>query len=233
MCEKYYHLTTEENAKRILEEGLLPIHGEHKNMIHDEREGIFLCGEKDVPYWKIILGLSVVLEVSNIKIEEENIYNYSYYKEYVYEKKIESENIRRVKMENKKANADAMKDLCYQYLYWLSSFTVHCARYYFYDMEEEMLHESIDIDADCLLAVLPHLDYSICGTDEIKEFLIEEGDSGEYTICDKYVPTGHRLYVQLIHYPKDDLSTKRRKIYEYIKDTFKGCLRVHTGGWCG
>lgn len=127
MDKKYYHLTTDENAKRILKEGLLPIHGERKDMIHDEREGVFLCCKEDIPYWKIILNLPAILEISNVKIDDENMYNYIDYKEYVYTNKIESKDIKRVNM--KVETTEAMKTLSHRYIMSLSLFTVHCARY--------------------------------------------------------------------------------------------------------
>jgi hypothetical protein len=134
----------------------------------------------------------------------------------------------------------AMENLCYRHIDSLSSFKVQCAVYYYYadkpdikgyDGEERL--ESLKHDANALLVVLPNLDYSILSKDDIKKHLKNEGESGEYTICDRYEFTGHKLYVQLIHYPKDDFTKTRKQIYEYIKNTFKGCLGIDTGGWCG
>lgn len=230
MSEIYYHLTTEENAKRILKEGL---------KINNEEEGIFLCKKHDIPYWMIVLNLSAILEIRGLEecnIEEYD--NYIEYQEYVYKKDIEPDKISRRTMRPRKKKA--MEYLCYQYLNSLSAFTVDCAVYYFYaddpDIEgydgEERL-EDLKCYADALLAVLPNLNYSLLSKDDIKQYLKQLGNSGEYTICDSYEPTGRKLYVQLIHYPEDEVSEKRRKIYEYIKTTFKGCLSINTGGWCG
>lgn len=44
--EKYYHLTTRENAKSILKNGLLIMHGVNSKAISDERKGIFFVQKK-------------------------------------------------------------------------------------------------------------------------------------------------------------------------------------------
>lgn len=238
MSEVYYHLTTEENAKRILKEGLKTNIGERRAMIDDERTGIFLCKKSDVPYWMILLNLPVILEVHDLDELDMEDYSYIKYHEYIYNKDITPDKISRSTIKPRKKKA--MEYLCYRYIDSLSSFTVQCAVYYYYandpdikgyDGEERL--ESLKYDANALLAVLPNLDYSILSKDDIKQHLKREGESGEYTICDSYEFTGHKLYVQLIHYPEDEFSEKRKQIYEYIKTTFKGCLGISTGGWCG
>lgn len=192
-----------------------------------------MCKRKDIPYWQILLGLDAVLEINGIEIDENNVYDYSYYSEYVYEKSISASDIKRVYLKTNKTKA--MHDLCLSYLDSLSIFTVDCARYYYHkDKDYDLIqYEDLECMADCIIAVMRNLDYSVCTKKEIKNHLKEEGEAGAYTFCDMYFDTGTKLYQQLILYPEDGLSEKRKQIYCYFKKYLKGCFDVNTGGWCG
>ena len=95
------------------------------------------------------------------------------------------------------------------------------------------LWEDIKYTTDALLFVLPSLDYSSVDKKEIRNELKTAGENGCFTFLDTYMFTSNRLYQQLALYPEDELSTKRNKIYKYIKKYLSGCLSVNTGGWCG
>lgn len=235
--ETYYHLTTKENAHKILVEGLKPINGERRKMVNDSREGIFMCKKEDIASWQIILDLPVILEINNIETNKEQEWNYTLYSEILYDKPIPAEDIKESNIKiTKSKRRKKMRELCEDYIRSFNHFCVLCARYY-NNLGDESYYRQVKEYAESLLVVIPKLDYSVLTKEEIKEFLKNEGDSGEYTICDDYAPgyesTKHRLYVQLQYYPKDGLYPYRKQIYEYIKTTFKGCLRISTGGWCG
>jgi hypothetical protein len=229
IMSKYYHLTSNENAKKILKEGLRPIHGENSAAISDKREGVFLCKKDDIPYWKIILDLPVILEVDDIEDDNVEIYKYTLYSEYVYPNVITFEKIKEVCLDIDIKNA--MHNLCIDYLYIFSRFTVQCARYY--DYRNKDLHDALILSADSLISVMYNLDYTSCDKKEIMAELKEIGEIGDYSFLDMYYTTGRRLYQQLILYPQDDLTERRREIYRYLKKYLKGCISVNTGGYCG
>ena len=233
MKTKYYLLTTKENAEIILKEGLKPITGNRLKIIDDKREGIFLCKKKDIPYWQIILNLPVVLSISDIEIDEECVYHYINYNEYVYEEEIPANKIKRSYCDIFMNKSKAMHDLCILYIRSLSRFTVDCAKYYFYNKTDEKLYEIINREADTLIYVLKNLDYSSCSKKEIKDALIQADERGNYTFCDRYLNTSNQLFTQLIYYPHDKLFEKRDVIYRYIKENFEDVLLINTGSWCG
>ena len=78
-----YHVTTEENAKSILKNGLIPKIGERSQLVGETEKYVYLCGRKDVPFWSLILDKPVVLrvEMKDGEVNENNVYQYSYYSE--------------------------------------------------------------------------------------------------------------------------------------------------------
>lgn len=76
-----YHVTTEENAKSILKNGLIPKIGERSQLVGETEKYVYLCGRKDVPFWSLILDKPVVLrvEMKDGEVDENNVYQYSYY----------------------------------------------------------------------------------------------------------------------------------------------------------
>ena len=75
--------------------------------------------------------------------------------------------------------------------------------------------------------------------EERKDILKMIGNQGAYTFCDYYyvkVEAGKpikQLYQMLTEYPEDDLTEIRTTINKLIKDNFKYCLSVNTGGFTG
>ena len=92
-----YHVTTEENAKSILKNGLIPKIGERSQLVGETEKYVYLCGRKDVPFWSLILDKPVVLrvEMKDGEVNENNVYQYSYYSETLTESVIPAERIRK------------------------------------------------------------------------------------------------------------------------------------------
>ena len=92
-----YHVTTEENAKSILKNGLIPKIGERSQLVGETEKYVYLCGRKDVPFWSLILDKPVVLrvEMKDGEVDENNVYQYSYYSETLTETAIPAERIRK------------------------------------------------------------------------------------------------------------------------------------------
>lgn len=116
-----YHVTTEENAKSILKNGLIPKIGERSQLVGETEKYVYLCGRKDVPFWSLILDKPVVLrvEMKDGEVNENNVYQYSYYSETLTETAIPAERIRKSRV-SRSLTDEQMKDLALSYVDMIS-----------------------------------------------------------------------------------------------------------------
>ncbi len=227
MNNSYYHLTAEANLAGILKDGLIPQFGNNSNIILDHRKAVFLCKEEDIAYWQIILGLPILLEVRDIDPSYE--FEYSHYKEYLYEGIIQPEQITVITHNAETYRTKkVMTTLCSSYLIGLSMFTRACA--YYYNNQLECTEEDMFAEAQSFTAVLDKLDYSVADMSEWQNYLKAFGEDGEYTFCDTYCNTETKLWQQLIKYPSDSLAEARQQIYDFIDKTFPFAKTLNTGG---
>lgn len=237
-----YHVTTEENAKSILKNGLIPKIGERSQLVGETEKYVYLCGRKDVPFWSLILDKPVVLrvEMKDGEVHENNVYQYSYYSEILAETAIPAERIRKSRVSRSLTN-EQMKDLALSYVDMISLICVKFAEYITYidDEPEENAEEdktAIELTIESLKFTLPHLNFSGINAKMLRDHLHERGDGG-CTLCDRYEPNWKegekyiRLYDLLNSHP---LATDNTKwLYKWLKKTFPRRLRVNTGGWTG
>lgn len=237
-----YHVTTEENAKSILKNGLIPKIGERSQLVGETEKYVYLCGRKDVPFWSLILDKPVVLRVKlkDGEVDENNVYQYSYYSETLAETAIPAERIRKSRV-SRSLTDEQMKDLALSYVDMISFICVRFAEYitYINDEPEEKAEEdktAIELTIESLKFTLPHLNFSGINAKMLRDHLHERGDGG-CTLCDRYEPNWKegekyiRLYDLLNSHP---LATDNTKwLYKWLKKTFPRRLRVNTGGWTG
>lgn len=224
-----YHLTDKEHLTEILENGLIPQIGDTSQSVGDNRNAIFLCDEKSIRYWKILLKKSVLLKISNVSPNECGLTLYSDYNEYTYDKPIPPQSISLVST-NVSGSRKHMHNLRLSYLISISCFTLDCARYYNdegYKTKDELIQ-----CAKNLLLVLKRLKYTSKDMSEYEDYLKKYGEEGEYTFCDTYNDTTIKLWQQLIKYNKDDnLRPYLKKLYKFIETTFPFAKTLNTGGW--
>ena len=241
----YYHLTQPEFITAIQREGLKPMLGKRSKSIGDKEERLCLCSESSIDAWSIMLGTNTVIKVAvpdEDKMELVDQGNVS--DEYNYDGVIPPEYI--VDIFTVKPKKIILDQLRYDYIWGLSEFCTYCARYYtkleYKKADEEYLNElkeDIQVTGELLIPVIPRLCYPEMPKKERKEILKSIGNQGAYTFCDDYyvkVEAGKpikRLYQMLTEYPEDDLTEIRTTINKLIKDNFKYCLRVNTGGFTG
>lgn len=237
-----YHVTTEENAKSILKNGLIPKIGERSQLVGETEKYVYLCGRKDVPFWSLILDKPVVLrvEMKDGEVDENNVYQYSYYSETLTETAIPAERIRKSRV-SRSLTDEQMKDLALSYVDMISLICVKFAEYITYiddEPEEETAEDrqAIELTIESLKFTLPHLNFSGINAKMLRDHLHERGDGG-CTLCDRYEPNWEegekyiRLYDLLNSHP---LATNNTKwLYKWLKKTFPRRLRVDTGGWTG
>lgn len=243
MQKYYYHVTTEENAKEILKNGLIPQIGEHSKIVGETEKAIYLCDKQSVPFWATLLDMSVVLRVSvdENEIDEGQIYEYSNYIEMVVDHSLPACNICRSNISSE-LSAEQMQDLALSYINTISLVCVNFARYITYIDDEERRQEAQDnydmvtTTIKTIQFTLPHVNFSLLSAKMIRDHLHEMGDGG-YTLCDRYEPgwndkwEGLRLYELL---DRHSLATDETKwLYKWLKKTFPKRLRVDTGGWTG
>lgn len=237
-----YHVTTEENAKSILKNGLLPKIGERSQLVGETEKYVYLCGRKDVPFWSLILDKPVVLrvEMKDGEVDENNVYQYSYYSETLTETAISAERIRKSRV-SRSLTDEQMKDLALSYVDMISLICVKFAEYITHiddEPEEEAAEDrqAIELTIEALKFTLPHLNFSGVNAKMLRDHLHERGDGG-CTLCDRYEPNWKegekciRLYDLLNSH---HLATNNTKwLYKWLKKTFPRRLRVDTGGWTG
>lgn len=240
----FYHLTTEDNVNSILKDGLIPHIGERSQSVGELKKHVYLCNEEDVPFWSAVLSLPVVLKVNmkEAEINTNNVYHYSYYSETLIDTPISAERICRSNISTE-LTAEQKKDLSLSYLGMISYTCVKFATYitYISDTEKESMARHNLNNAEVLIKslqfTLPNLDFSGVTAKMLRDCLHEMGNSGLYTLCDRYEPDckegekNLRLYELLDKHPLATEDTKM--LYKWIKKTFPKRLRVNTGGWTG
>lgn len=246
--EHFYHLTTTEALPEILKNGLKPMLGERSKLVGDTEEMICLCEYHDIAYWRIILGLDIVLQIDATKVDltDKDRHDYSYYSELICKHEIPADAIKIYK-QNIKVKKAPMMDLAESYMSNISHLCVLAARYYTYkdtDMCPNYLtHDYMENSFKSLLTTLKNIDFSVVTNKEKRQRLRELGD-GNYSFVDRYEydhsynpnekqKVRPRLYTMLMKYEKDDLYEYRHDIFKLITQNFKGCLDVNTGGWTG
>lgn len=227
-----YHVTDIKRIGTILKNGLLPMLGNDSAMCNEERAAIFLCEEKDVPYWEILLGKRGVLRVESKS--QLKSFSCGFYREYYMYDRIPPEYLSIARFSEPKVLH--MKQLCINYLFTISHLCVKIIILYHYNQncdDFQLLLQELDQELSTMLVILSRLDYSKLSFDEIKKALLTYSDDGEYTFLDTYQNTSVRLYEQIDNFATDLTKINRHNLYLFIKETFSGCLDINTGGWTG
>ena len=246
--DKLYHVTSKEAAADILKNGLKPDIGVNSAKIGEKRSRIYLSNKKSLLYWVILLQGDTVLEIDTTGIKDSfndsNVYGLEEdYSEFITETEIPADHIRKVRIPVDKEQK-VMRRLCFLYLIDVSYFIANSiVRAYAHqeiypDIDDNILEDEdkdyINGTIDILLTYMPRLDYKSLTNDdkkEIRRWLVHEGESGEYTLCDDYFGTDKRLWQQIIEFEKDETYDNRVRLYKFIKKNFTFCHRTNTGGF--
>ena len=240
----FYHLTTPEGVAAIMKEGLKPMLGERSLSIGDTGKKICLCTKESVDAWAILLGLDTVLKLT--VPSEEDLIDVSCGEttdEYHYKYPIPADYIISVSKIN--PSGEALDELRCDYIVSLSRFCELCARYYTEGtgwrdggVIQQSIEEEIEAYGEAMIPVVPRLKYQEMDRKEIRTFLKDCGENGMFTFCDEYAvgvskEPAKRLYQMLVEYPDDQFTMLRKAVNGLIRQNFKNCLRVNTGGWTG
>lgn len=245
MKQYFYHVTTEENAKKILKEGLIPQIGKHSMLAGEDMPCIYVSDLKSVPYWSTILNMSVVLQVNvDEDIDENLVRQYYGYNEIRLLQPVMAEQIC-LSGVNTKLTDEEMQKLLLSYFNSMSKSCVDFARYITYiDTDEDSMYamyhfisaiERIKLDR----YVIEHLDFSLLQNDAalIRKHL-RKIETKEHTLCDVYNVDGRkenglRLYQLLSKNNCAYANNTTDWAYNWLKKTFPRKLRVSTGMYEG
>ena len=241
----YYHQTSKENAKEILEKGLEPRIGERSRLNGETDKYIYLSNRKDVPYWKILINQPVTLKIDIDYLDKDCIqeFHYSYYGEYFYDKYIPKEAISIAKVKTS-LTEEQMRHFCLSVLNTISQICVEWARYIAYDGSEDEELANIAANgfliatSNCFLYkdIISRMDFTTVSKDDFRKEVKAMGD-GNYSFCDHYdfcnynMEKRPRLWQLLGEHDKSTEDTKW--LYHWLKKQFTRQLYIETGGWTG
>lgn len=233
-----YHLTTKNNLSSIKVDGLKPMIGPNSQLCKEHKAFIYLCDRKSLPYWSKMLALNYAVSVPVNTLDESKLEKFQYngYNEYTYTGTIDSNLLKHAQIP--KLSAKQEKELCLGYIQTISAICRAYARYYLnpYD-ESEQEREDIKDYAESIarpsFAVLKRLNFGLLDKKDIRKEIRFSAENGEMTLCDlcDFENDNCRMYQKLNRYPKDDQTKLRHDLYVFIRDTFRGCLSINTGGY--
>ena len=233
-----YHLTTKDNLISIRANGIKPMIGPNSKLCKEHEELVYLCNEESLSYWSKMLGLDYAVSIPMNILDESKIKEFKYdgYSEYTYADTISSNLLKSVQIP--KLSVEKEKALCIGYIKTISYICREYARYYLnpYNEPEEdlaVVKDHSEAIAQSSLAVLKRLNFGLIDKKDIQKEIRSLAEYGEMTLCDlcDFENDNCRLYQKLDRYPKDDQTKLRHELYMFIKNTFKGCLNINTGGY--
>lgn len=179
----FYHITTPECVDSILKNGLMAQIGENAKLVGTEDPYVYLCYEKDIPFWMILLQSSVILEITGFKGVLES-YPYNGYAELI---ALDSIPAKYIHVSDLKPDlSEAMKHLCISYVYTLSNLCAEIMNYYEnkYPWDKEY-RDGLMEDIRSVAQTLKLLDYTCVPPEELKQAIWDSGD-GSYSFVGRY-----------------------------------------------
>lgn len=245
----YYHLTTQENAEKILQNGLQPMVGVNSQSVGDLEPKIYLTKRKYIPFWQKMIDNPIVLKIDADGINPECAKDFSYglYKEVIYDETIDKKYISSCDKTFELSDKQ-MKEFCLAMIDTISNICVSFAIYISYKDDKELLakyqnKEYINYKKEYVMKSVPNfnkiiknLDFSVLKSKDVRKHLKARGEDSAFTLCDSYNyksfdATNPRLWELL---GTHDAATDDTKwLYNWLKSTYPKCLDVDTGGWTG
>lgn len=248
--ENLYHLTDEKNVEKIKREGLKPMIGENSKMVGEIQKAIYLSTREMLPYWQIIIGKPIILEINASYFHDEYIssgelggsyFQNSYMdsrkfgitEEYFITREIPASYLSFPDNSTFKIPQRIYEEVCLGYLIDISRLCQNAAAAEQYHKESFCY---ISNDAAGILSVLKRLDYNRIEERKIFDFLQDFGNDGEYTLADTYMNTETKLWEMLKKYQYPDSKSKNimYDLHDWILSNIPWrCLKMNTGGWTG
>lgn len=218
---RFYHLTTEDAAAIISEQGMLKAsYGSNNLLCNEAKPYVFFCDEESVPYWSVLLRKPVAVPFDLRGHHTLNYYNYGLYSEFYLNEDVR---IRVMKPVTVAADELVYKRLRERYVCTLSVLVT------------QGLHTNVNKqywvrDVFGTVAAIERLNFRDASREELTTVLRGLADDGEYTFLDTYNNTPIRCYHQLLKITDPLTCLARATLYDAIVRNFKGVLDLDTGG---
>lgn len=248
MTGTMYHLALDGNVSAILSDGLEPSAGANSSKIKESRPpAVYLSDAKGLPYWRILLDCSALLEVDMSLVPDVPMdsWDYTDYSELAVHGRIPPGALRRIDLPPVDAYAmrklylGAFEDVCRACV-----LAAKCHWYLGHDPRPDGLDEMLDgYDAllDSLLACMRKLDFKSVSQKEYRAVMLRDAEDGEFVMADWYVPDAWdeyapRLWEMLACYPKYprmEFAVRETALHRLIGRNWTGrTLHMEgTGGW--
>ena len=233
----YFHVTTKDRLDSILEKGLLPDKGKNSEKCGDSRNCIYLCTEDEIPHWAFLLDADICLAITDPTFVPNDRFIWSeHLSEAVTDFAIAPCYLTEHPIPSMKR---AIEELKVSYFRALSEYVFYTVRAYCNkklmaeNPEKQEYTDMINNTGANYMEILGKLKYTEDDIPILQEILIKMGEEGEYTMCDHFKTSEPRLYQIFNELVDPETEEMRHKIYDFIVNTFKGCLTVETGGYNG
>ena len=228
----FYHITEWDNVQGILRNGLRPKYGSNSKFCQEERSFIFLSDWDSLSYWIILLARKnpAILRIELPRTPR--VYQYGRYREYIRSSPIPASQIKVVHNPVLNNVSESMKNLCRDYVINIGTACVMLLRHY------AGTKKLTAAEVSCIRRLLKGhrlLNFDCLTQDQWRAFLKSVGESGEYTVFDRYELSPKRPYLfeRLAEYPADELSDIRAAIFDFVISALPNCFGIDTGGWTG
>lgn len=237
---EFYHLTTADRVSSIERNGLALSYGHNSAGVFDLHEPcIFLAKQKDIPYWRVLLGTDMLVEISDewTKNKRFKKNHYFFYNEYVCTDFIPPLYLK-IKKLTDPVPVNYQKQIVKRAFTGLQTAVAHCVNIHLREenpIENEFQEHKNEIDA--FLYGTRNLDYNVRKPVEYKLQLERHSDEGYITMTDvtSTYPAPYkdkRAWELLKLYPDSPAKESELKLYDYIKANFgEDILFTDTGEW--
>lgn len=225
-----YHVTDKAKVPSILAEGIRPLRGRNSGMVGETGDRVCLCTEPQARIWADVLGADAFLRVDTAGLPEPEHRDYDAMEEYLYACPVPPGNLSE-SMPDRDPEADA--EACLGYVMTTSEVLVELFRHMDRKDPEPGLVEDMLKTVANLADILPRLPWHAADPDVILDALREEGEEGEYTMCDKFKDTGRRFWEMLRSDGYGAIERGPELADELEKRLGPGLRKLCTGGWDG
>lgn len=189
-------------------------------MAHETEKAIYLCEQKDIRKWAMLLKRNAVLR---IKIKKEKLSEpaqciLSEYKSF---KNIPAKACEIYNFDLSKNQEQDRKELLDSYLHAFSRWLIR-------DLNNMTSQNDFDNTAKTITALCNRMELYKLPEEYMIKIMTEYGESGEYAMSDKYNGTNNRIWNEFATHLSSKIASKFTKT---MTESFRSALLCDTGGF--